>query len=376
MTDRAYSSSRLSLARKRRGITKTELARRADVSSRSLTDYESGRRSPTPSTLLRLAEALEFPLGFFAGQELPEAPIEAASFRALSKLTATRRDQAVASAAFALALSQWIDERFVLPDCDVPRIHEAGPETAADAVRVAWSLGDRPIDNMVHLLEAHGVRVFSLVEECADVDAFSFWGDGTPFAFLNTMKTAERSRMDAAHELGHLVLHWAHGVAPRGRAAEADAQAFASAFLMPRRSVLTSAPRTGLLSDLHRAKHIWKVSAANLAHRMHRLDLLTDWQYRSIFIELSRLGQRRSEHDGIARETSLVLKKVLASLRRDDSQTKLDISDALTIPLEELNRVVFGLVLTPLAGGDAQMDDRTCTIRTQPALRILTYNGN
>ena len=371
MSDRAYSASRLSIARKRRGITKTALARRADVSSRSLTDYESGRRGPGPPALARLAEALEFPIGFFYGSDLPEAPIEAASFRALSKLTATKRDQAVASAAFALALSGWIDGRFILPACDVPRIDEADPETAGEAVRFAWGLGERPITNMIHLLEAHGVRVFSLVEECAEVDAFSFWGDGTPFIFLNTMKTAERSRMDAAHELGHLVLHWAHGLAPRGRAAEADAQTFASAFLMPRGSVLASAPKTGLLVDLHQAKQVWKVSAANLAHRMHGVGLLSDWQYRTIFIELSSKGQRRSEQGGIPRETSLVLKKVLDALRREDGQTKSDISNDLAIPLEELNRVVFGLVLTQVSGRGAGTDVQPRSNGAEPILRIV-----
>ena len=33
------------------------------------------------------------------------------------------------------------------------------------------------------------------------MDAYSFWRRGVPYVFLNTMKSAERSRMDAAHEL-------------------------------------------------------------------------------------------------------------------------------------------------------------------------------
>jgi Zn-dependent peptidase ImmA (M78 family) len=257
----------------------------------------------------------------------------------------------MASATFALALNDWIEERFTLPYSDLPLTDEADPETAAGAVRSAWGLGEQPIPDMIHLLEAHGVRVFSLLEECAEVDAFSFWRQDVPFVFLNTMKTAERSRMDAAHELGHLVLHRGHGRAPRGRDAELDAQNFGSAFLMPRGSVLASAPRTALLADLHKAKRYWKVSAANLAHRMHRIGLLSDWQYRSIFIELNSLGQRKTEPDGIRRETSLVLQKVLDALRREDHLSKADIAEKLAIPLDELNKIVFGLVLTPMGGG-------------------------
>ncbi|WP_419757134.1 ImmA/IrrE family metallo-endopeptidase [Teredinibacter turnerae] len=69
-----------------------------------------------------------------------------------------------------------------------------------------------------------------------------------PFVFLNTKKTAERCRFDAAHELGHLVMH-CHG-APQGQEAEKEANAFASAFLMPRRSVLANAPRSATLKSL------------------------------------------------------------------------------------------------------------------------------
>ena len=39
------------------------------------------------------------------------------------------------------------------------------------------------------------------------MDAFSLIRDDRPFAFLNTDRSAERQRFDAAHELGHLLLH-------------------------------------------------------------------------------------------------------------------------------------------------------------------------
>jgi len=367
---RAFNPSRLRLARQRRGTTKAGLANRAGISTRSLTAYESGTQHPTRQTLDRIAQALDFPVDFLRGADLPEVPIDAASFRALTKLTATKRDQAIASAAFALGLSDWIEERFSLPACTVPRVPDADPETAAEAVRREWGLGELPISNMVHLLEAHGVRVFSLVEECADVDAFSFWRDGVPFIFLNTMKTAERSRMDAAHELGHLVLHAAHGIAPRGRHAELEAQAFGSAFLMPRGSVIAHAPRTGLLNDLHRAKRYWKVAAANLAHRMHDLQLLSDWQYRMVFVELSSSGQRRSELGGVARESSLALRKVFAVLRREEGVSKADVAAELGMPLQELNKVVFGLVLTQVHGRHSGEANST-SMSAPPSLRIM-----
>jgi len=79
------------------------------------------------------------------------------------------------------------------------------PEEAAVTLRRLWGLGNAPIPNMIHLLESKGIRVFSLAEETREVDAFCTWYESKPFTFLNTIKSAERSRFEAAHELGHLM---------------------------------------------------------------------------------------------------------------------------------------------------------------------------
>ena len=84
-----------------------------------------------------------------------------------------------------------------------------------------------PIKNMIHLLEARGVRVLSLSIDTAQLDAFSMWHADTPFVFLNTKKSCEHSRFDVGHELGHLVLHRHAGA--KGQEVEREANAFASA---------------------------------------------------------------------------------------------------------------------------------------------------
>ena len=48
-----------------------------------------------------------------------------------------------------------------------------------------------------------------------------------------------------------------------------------------------------------------------MTHRLHELDLLTDWQYRSACISLSDRGFRRAEPGGIVPETSQLLRKVM-----------------------------------------------------------------
>jgi hypothetical protein len=66
--------------------------------------------------------------------------------------------------------------------------------------------------------------------------------------------------------------------------------------------------------------------------------------------DLSRLGYRRAEVDGIPRETSQLLTKVFAVLRADGVKPT-DIANDLSLTVEEVNKHVFGLVLTVLYGG-------------------------
>ena len=160
---------------------------------------------------------------------------EGVSFRSMSKMTAKQRDAAIAAGSIAYLLTDWVDREFDLPETDIPDFGGAEPEVAAQSLRQYWGLGELPIKNIIHQLESKGVRVFSLAENCMEVDAYSVWRGRRPFIFLNTGKSGEHRRFDAAHELAHLVLH--RHAAPNGHEAEKDAQAFAGAFLMPTASM-------------------------------------------------------------------------------------------------------------------------------------------
>jgi Zn-dependent peptidase ImmA (M78 family)/transcriptional regulator with XRE-family HTH domain len=344
-----FNPSRLTLARKRRGLSKTLFAERIAVDRRSVAGYESGEFLPSDQALEKIETVLEFPRGFFFGDDIDEPTPDVASFRAMSKMTAAQRDMALGEGAIALLLSRWIEHRFELPKADLPDLsREPTPEAAAMALRHAWGWGEQSIPNMVHLLESKGVRIFSLSVESREVDAFSMWKESTPFIFLNTLKSSEHGRFDAAHELGHLVLH--RHAAPQGREAEREADEFASAFLMPRGSVLAHAPKFAILPTLVQLKRIWTVSVAALTYRLHALGVLSDWHYRTLYVEIGERGYRTTEPESAPRETSQVLPKVLAALRQE-GVGKAGIAGELCISESDLDQLMFGLVLTGLRGG-------------------------
>lgn len=343
-----FKATLLRLARERRGLFATELARRCGVTPQTVSNWESGTTTPAKRSVDQVAQTLGFPASFFFGVDIDPLSEGAATFRARSKIAARDKHVAQAAGTMAVELLKWIEERFELPDVDLPDFAGQDPDLVARLVRGEWMLGQRPIPNMIHLLESRGVAVLSLAQDCRAIDAFSFWLGERPIVLLNTMKTAERSRIDAAHELCHLLCHREE----TSKQEEKDADRFAGALLMPADDVYQHVGRSANLQNLISLKHRWGVSLAALVYRLHELGLITDWQYRILFIEISKRGYRTNEPRPIDRERSSVLAQVFETLRERGSGVK-DVARDLRWRREDVEEFIFGLgaTLTSLRGG-------------------------
>lgn len=347
-----FNPQRLTLGRKRRKLTARALAGMVGVSPITISRLENGANEPEDETVEALARALDFPRGFFFAEDVDELPAEAASFRSLSSMSARERDAALSAGAIAYLFNDWVAERFNLLPPDIPELRgDATPEAAAQIVRASWGLGEQPISSMIKLLESKGVRVFSLCEDTKNVDAFSCWRSEQPFVFLNTFKSTERSRFDAAHELGHLVMH-KHGAPQDSRQAESEADRFASAFLMPTDDVMSRIRYVPDLECLIHAKKRWGVSVAALNYRLHKLRVVSEWQNRSLNVEMSSRGYRRQEPEGLPPETSALWPQIFTSLWRERI-TREQIAAELNIPTDELDTILYRLTSQNSDGGEA-----------------------
>jgi Zn-dependent peptidase ImmA (M78 family) len=356
-----FNPKRLSLARKRRRLSSKAFAELIGMSPVTVTRLEKANNEPEAETVDLIAKKLGFPREFFFGDDVDDLGQEAASFRSLTSMTARERDAALASGSLAYLLSDYISERFNLPE---PKLIDLSQErdaaVAARTVRQVWALGEQPISSMIKLLESKGVRVFSLAENTRNVDAFSCWRNDIPYVFLNTYKSTERSRLDAAHELGHLILH-RHGGPRQGRDTEIEANSFASSFLMPKADIKSRLPFVARLDELVLAKKRWGVSTAALAYRLHKLGILSDWQYRMFCIQINQKGYRTEEPDGLPREESVIWKKIFTDLW-SERISKNQIAADLFLPPDELENLVCGLT------GEIKQPERT---RGRPSLRAV-----
>ena len=329
-----FSPSRLLWAREHLMMTRSELAHAANVSVSALAGYEQGRTVPAAATQERLAEALGIQTYFFSLEELDEICPEAVSFRKASKTSKKHQRAARGDARMAVEIFHLLEKNFKLPSPQVPSLSGFTPADAAELVREEWHLGDRPITDMMSLLESKGVRILSLDHRYTDVDAFCFTQDMTPYIFVSTAKSGERQRFDLAHELGHLVMHSDDDENTGSKEREKEAQDFASAFLMPASRLYTQNMRNAHIQRIIEAKAYWRVSAMAMAYRLHDLELLGDWQYRTTAVELTKRGYRTGEPGGITPEHSQLLHKVFHAL--DKHMTIRDAANALGIHRDTL----------------------------------------
>lgn len=178
-----------------------------------------------------------------------------------------------------------------------------------------WGLGRGPISDVVALLERRGVLPIEVEGHSERLDAFSVWAGRQPVVFLSTVKeSASRRRFDAAHELGHLLMHV--DVSPGDPALEKEADAFASAFLLPRSTFAAECPRRLSWPHLRELKRRWKVSLAAMVRRAYDLGIYSEATYRRSYMQLNKRGWRENEPEEPTMERPRVLREVIHLLER------------------------------------------------------------
>lgn len=89
---------RLTAARKFRRMNQMDLARRTRLKQSAISQFETGRRTPSFHNLRRLADALEVSADYLLGRS--NLNVQPRSFRANGKIHASRRLPMLASATY------------------------------------------------------------------------------------------------------------------------------------------------------------------------------------------------------------------------------------------------------------------------------------
>lgn len=335
---------RLQTGRELRCLTQSRLAREAGgLTPGAVSQFENGHARPSAATLMRIAGSLDLPLSFFARHTGSSGPPPKAFFRSLRSTSASDRGRAHARAVLVHDLTLALEEHVMLPAVDIPSISNSTSrdaiERTAEKARAHFGLPAGPVENVVLCLERQGVVIARFRVEMDRVDAFSVPFENRPVAILGADKGhRDRSRFDAAHELGHLVLH--SGEDAGTKEGEVQAHQFAAAFLMPSRDIRHELPHRPDWDELLALKAKWHVSLAALLKRASTLGTLRPDLYTQAMKTMSARRWRTTEPGdlGPPERPSLLARAVEVAAKNGTSLE--DLTAERGLPLADIRQML------------------------------------
>lgn len=354
MGGKYFNGERLKIARMWRNLSATQMADLTGFSRQTISMLENGKlMNPEFATVQKLSEKLEFPITFFLEETKINLNESTTFFRSLLTTNKKYRVEQEEKIKFIAIVYNMLSEYLEFEKVNLPQIPtNATPQEAANILREYWGLGNRPIENIVYLVESNGLIVTDFETATGDVDAFShkITSDDMEtylIGYSKNKRTAARIHFDVAHEIGHILLHnWHEDLEcidkEEFKEIELQAHAFASAFLLPedefRKDVSPYATNLAYYAEL---KKTWKVSIAAMIRRAKDLDIITADDYSRLMRNMQKQGIRKIEplDDELVTAEPSLLRQAIKILFDQKVFTPNEF-------LEELSRE-YGLTLYP-----------------------------
>lgn len=352
-----FVGARLTEAREARYLTAVSLAEMLGVSPQLISKYENGHNSPSPDVLDDIAEKLNLPAHFFTRSER-SARTSTIFYRSMAAATKKARRRAEAKFDWLRDIALYLGEYVAFPEPNLPDLRVPDDpsilsnddiEEMAQEARRHWGMAEAPIGNMVALLENQGAIIARQELGAESLDSLSEFiaEDRRPYMILGTDRgTAVRWRFDAAHELGHMLLH-AHVDQRRllnvteFKRIEDQAHRFAAAFLLPLGPFSDDFFAASL--DVFRSiKQKWKVSIAMMIMRAHQAGLISDETQKRLWINYGRKRWARQEpyDDQIPHEEPRLLRSALNLVLSNGAQTPEDLVARLGLSLGDIETLI------------------------------------
>lgn len=349
-----FQSARLKQLRASTGMTQAKLAELLSCSTSNISKWEKGDSFPESSSFKKICETFGVSEKWLLESPVRSGDARPGFFRTQVSTCRGAKDSAEARLEWLEEVSYKLQESLEFPDINIPSygggdvrlIQDCEIEQLAEECRDRWGLGRGPISDVVHVLESFGVVVARSEIGYVKMDGVSRWSavDDRPYVLLASDKAGPiRSRFDAAHELGHLVLH--RGIGAEQYKAnyhllETQAHRFASAFLMPAES-FSHEIKWPTLDAFLSLKSRWKVSIAAMIKRSQDLEISSHDVALRLWKARSARGWVKKEplDDDFEFELPKLLKRSVMMLVEHKILSKDTLRDVLGAPVADLEEL-------------------------------------
>lgn len=351
-----FNRHMMALARDFRGLTQSALAQSMNIAQGTISKFEAGTNEPPRDFVEDLALTLNYRPDFFyeTGRPYGMPPFH---YRRRKKLGQKPLDRMIAEMNIRRIQLRYLLRSFetrsnsFIPEIDRDEYQgsvsrQFSVEDAARHLREMWLLPEGPIDNVTDLIESKGGIIVPCNFESDLIDAVSQRIDSFPILFFVNMNApSDRIRHTLCHELAHMVLHTTTLLDDEIMEDEADN--FAGAFLLPAKNIRSQLTRFDLRQVANLKRH-WKVSMSSIAMRASRLNLITPYQKKAFFIEMSKLGYRKSEPNEPKKEHPRRIAQMIYHHLNVLRYSREELSKMLFVSVQEFDRMYGGEML----GGD------------------------
>ena len=292
--------ARLRAARQEAGMSTRTVSDRLrfrgiSVSHATVANYELGKSKPELALIGVLSELYGIPLNsFLAGSPF----LSHVRYRALKSVKANERRNFEARAERLLRAYIKLEEK-----CASPLVNRAesflvqggdSPVEMASRLRTFLKFGDGPVASVIEILELFGIRVVE-VHSDSRIDACAARLGRDKVVILNSALSNDRIRLNAVHELGHLLLeHCGRDAFSEGDALEDKAFEFGSHFLIPDSKIREAFEGYSMIRLIKFKEH-FGVSLAAMVFRADKAGLLSRRIYKRLWIEFNKRGWRKQE---------------------------------------------------------------------------------
>jgi Zn-dependent peptidase ImmA (M78 family)/plasmid maintenance system antidote protein VapI len=333
------------LARQSRGLSQKELAEKVSITPALLSKMENGIRGITEINLVKVANALDYPIEFFFNGELVHGLGVSEIYhrrrqnvpnKTLDKIHAQINIIRMSLIKMLRGIDIGETEFRVL---DIDDFSGDVPEIAR-AVRAMWNIPPGPIKNLIRVIEyARGI-VLPFDFGTRRIDSISYWPGGLPpLFFVNIDIPGDRLRFSLCHELGHTIMHQDYPLPDMER----QADTFAAEFLMPEQDI-RSQLSDATLESLALLKPYWKVSMAALLKRASDLGTITPRRARTLWTQMAKLGIKYREpvELDIPEETPSLEQEIVSVYSNEMGYSLSDLSKMLSLREDDVCRYFFG----------------------------------
>ncbi|DAB21865.1 TPA: hypothetical protein CPT94_06655 [Candidatus Gastranaerophilales bacterium HUM_22] len=345
----SFNGQRLRQARLYKGLSINDLAELLGVSKQAISQYETSNVTPDFDKMRIITNKLNFPSSYFFQEDSFDVNTRTTYFRALLSANKNARLQQVVKIKHLAMIYEILNNYLEFPPLNLPDVSEflnqdeINYELIAQKVREYWDIGSKPIEDFPYLLEKNGIIVATYPVSQDNIDAYSQkinveGNDKFIIVLSDDKNSAVRSNFDAAHELGHILLHdWNLDLEelPREdfKKQEKQANNFAAAFLLPKEAFLKDVslyPKD--LKYYIELKRKWKVSISAMLIRANKLGVINDNQYQYLMKQMAFNKWRQNEplDNIIIKREPILLNKSIEMLMGNNIFNPQEFLDELT----------------------------------------------